>query len=242
MWHASLKFLHILGVILLVGNVTITAFWKVLADRSDEPITVEHAQHLVTLTDWIFTIGGIVLILVGGYGMLRREPGWVPLADLGPTALFAIRTDMVNRIGPCSDNSSQNGKRFCEGPDDPQALLATRPALDHMGRDRDRAADCRYLCNDRKALEIGLPRTIPLRVINEPRSCAAVRAARELIDQSLAISVVARQSKVRARDNQDRTAATAGPIWGCILAFNYLAGATPVKSGLSGHRLRRLRT
>lgn len=73
MLYSFLKFLHVLGVVLLIGNVTITAFWKVFADRTGEPSLVAHAQYLVTLTDWIFTLAGIVLILVGGYGMVLTE-------------------------------------------------------------------------------------------------------------------------------------------------------------------------
>jgi uncharacterized membrane protein len=63
-----LKTLHIIGVVILIGNVTITAYWKVLADRTSDPRLIAHAQHGVTVADWIFTLAGIVLIVVGGYG------------------------------------------------------------------------------------------------------------------------------------------------------------------------------
>ena len=70
MQYQVLKFLHILGVILLIGNVTITAFWKVFADRSNDPLVIAQAQRIVILADWFFTLAGILLILGGGYGML----------------------------------------------------------------------------------------------------------------------------------------------------------------------------
>ena len=63
------KFIHLLGVVILVGNVTVTAVWKVFADRTRSATTVAFAQQLVTGTDWAFTVGGIVLLMVGGYGM-----------------------------------------------------------------------------------------------------------------------------------------------------------------------------
>ncbi|HEY0331215.1 MAG TPA: DUF2269 family protein [Rhodopseudomonas sp.] len=63
-----LKALHVLGVVLLVGNVTITAYWKVLADRTNDPKIVAHAQHGVNAADWIFTLAGIALVMIGGYG------------------------------------------------------------------------------------------------------------------------------------------------------------------------------
>ena len=66
--YAVFKTLHIIGVVVLLGNVTITAFWKVLADRTRDARLIAHAQHGVTVADWIFTLAGIVLVLVGGYG------------------------------------------------------------------------------------------------------------------------------------------------------------------------------
>jgi uncharacterized membrane protein len=63
-----LKFLHILGVVILVGNVTITAYWKVLADLTKDARIIAHAQRGVAIADWIFTLLGIVLIMSGGYG------------------------------------------------------------------------------------------------------------------------------------------------------------------------------
>jgi uncharacterized membrane protein len=88
MAYDIMKFLHILGVVLLVGNVTITAFWKVFADRTGDARIVAFAQYLVTLTDWIFTLGGIVLTIAGGYGMVIArgfhvfEDTWLVLGQL----------------------------------------------------------------------------------------------------------------------------------------------------------------
>jgi uncharacterized membrane protein len=70
MAYSILKFLHVLGVLLLVGNVTITAYWKVFADRTRDPSLVAHSQRAVIYADWFFTLPGIILILVGGYGMV----------------------------------------------------------------------------------------------------------------------------------------------------------------------------
>lgn len=67
--YEVLKFLHLLGVVILIGNVTITAFWKVFADRTGDMRLVAHAQQAVIVADWLFTLPGIALILLGGYGM-----------------------------------------------------------------------------------------------------------------------------------------------------------------------------
>lgn len=65
------KMLHVLGVVVLLGNVTITAFWKVLADMSRDPVLIAHAQRGVAVADWLFTLVGILLILGGGIGAAR---------------------------------------------------------------------------------------------------------------------------------------------------------------------------
>jgi uncharacterized membrane protein len=70
MTYTVFKFLHLLGVVLLIGNVTITAYWKVFADRTRSAMLVAHAQRAVIYADWLFTLPGIILILVGGYGMV----------------------------------------------------------------------------------------------------------------------------------------------------------------------------
>jgi uncharacterized membrane protein len=78
--YLAFKVIHLLGVVLFLGNIIVTAVWKTLADRTREPRTIAYAQRLVTVTDWIFTLGGIVLILVGGYGMVANA-GLDPLGQ-----------------------------------------------------------------------------------------------------------------------------------------------------------------
>jgi uncharacterized membrane protein len=68
--YNAIKVIHLFGVVLFLGNIIVTALWKMLADRTREPAVIAYAQWLVTLTDWIFTAGGVVLILIGAYGMV----------------------------------------------------------------------------------------------------------------------------------------------------------------------------
>lgn len=83
MTYLVFKMLHLLGVILLIGNVTVTSIWKVFADRTRDPHTIRFAQRMVTLTDWSLTCTAIALLAVGGYGMVWQvgmalfEPGWL---------------------------------------------------------------------------------------------------------------------------------------------------------------------
>lgn len=64
------KFLHITGIVMLMGNITATAFWKVFADRTGDAAIAIFAQRLVVITDWSLTFWGVVLTIGGGYGAL----------------------------------------------------------------------------------------------------------------------------------------------------------------------------
>jgi len=66
--YLALKALHILGVTLFLGNIIITGWWKVMADRSGDYRVIAFAQRQVTLTDYVFTFGGVLLILATGIG------------------------------------------------------------------------------------------------------------------------------------------------------------------------------
>jgi uncharacterized membrane protein len=64
------KFLHITGVVMLMGNITVTAIWKYFADRTQQPQVLSFAQTLVTYTDWSMTVWGVLLLMGGGYFMV----------------------------------------------------------------------------------------------------------------------------------------------------------------------------
>ncbi|MEO0412912.1 MAG: DUF2269 domain-containing protein [Pseudomonadota bacterium] len=76
------KFLHLTGFAMLMGNITVTAIWKVFADRNGDAAVLSFAQKLVTYTDWSMTFWGVVLIMGGGYTMsamsgYRLTEGWL---------------------------------------------------------------------------------------------------------------------------------------------------------------------
>ena len=70
MTYEIAKFLHITGVVMLMGNITVTAIWKYFADRTQRPEILSFAQKLVTYTDWSMTVWGVVLLMGGGYFMV----------------------------------------------------------------------------------------------------------------------------------------------------------------------------
>ena len=79
----TFKYLHYLGIILLAGNITVTAVWKVFADRNGDWRIIAFGQRMVTGTDFGLTIPGIALTMVGRYGAVwvmgysLIEPFWL---------------------------------------------------------------------------------------------------------------------------------------------------------------------
>ena len=76
--------LHVLGVVVFVGNLVVTALWKTLADRTREARVVAFSQRLVTVTDIAFTATGAALITVSGFVLADdwggiAGPSWLTL-------------------------------------------------------------------------------------------------------------------------------------------------------------------
>jgi len=78
-----LKLLHILGVILFVGNVITAALWKARADASGDLHALAYAQRGIMFADTVFTAPGVTLILVTGLWMANLsgrdilQTGWL---------------------------------------------------------------------------------------------------------------------------------------------------------------------
>ena len=71
----ALKSLHILGVSLFLGNIIVSALWKVLADRTGNYAVVRFATRLVNVTDTVFTGLGATLLLVTGHLLAQNHGG-----------------------------------------------------------------------------------------------------------------------------------------------------------------------
>lgn len=61
-----LKVIHIFGVVIFLGNIIVTGWWKNMADRTKNPQIIAFAQRQVTLTDFIFTGGGVAVLFIAG--------------------------------------------------------------------------------------------------------------------------------------------------------------------------------
>ena len=124
--YALLKFVHITGVVMLMGNITVTAIWKYFADRDGRPAVLAFAQKLITYTDWSMTVWGVILTMVGGYGLaiMGQFPllqGWLLWAQICFVAAGLI---WLGLIVPVQVRSARLARQFAEGGPVPAAYHA----------------------------------------------------------------------------------------------------------------------
>jgi uncharacterized membrane protein len=111
------KFLHITGVVMLMGNITVTAIWKFFADRDGRATVLAFAQRLITYTDWSMTVWGVVLTMAGGYGMALAGQfalfsGWMLWAQ---ACFIAAGLIWLTRIVPIQIKAARLARGFAEG-------------------------------------------------------------------------------------------------------------------------------
>lgn len=81
--YLATKALHVIAVVLFLGNITTGIFWKRHADRTRDPRIIAHMLEGLTGSDRWFTMPGVFLIILfgvgaammGGLPMLRT--GWI---------------------------------------------------------------------------------------------------------------------------------------------------------------------
>lgn len=66
--YTILKILHVAAVVGFLGNLVTGIFWKLHGDRTENPVIIRHTIAGLIRADRLFTIPGVVLILVGGFG------------------------------------------------------------------------------------------------------------------------------------------------------------------------------
>ena len=79
--YLAMKSLHILAVVIFLGNILTGAFWKAHADRSGDPRIMAHTLDGIIRSDRYFTIPGVVLIVV--LGVAAAIVGHFPILGTG---------------------------------------------------------------------------------------------------------------------------------------------------------------
>ena len=112
--YLFLKTLHVFGVVLFIGNIVVTGWWKVMADRTRDPRIVAFAQRQVTLTDWVFTLGGVALVAAGGpaNALLHGMPQSTPWLLWGNALFIGSGVTWIAILIPLQARLGHLAKRF----------------------------------------------------------------------------------------------------------------------------------
>ena len=66
--YIALKILHVAAVVIVLGNLITGILWKMHGDQTKDPVIIRHTVAGLIRADRWFTIPGVVLILIGGFG------------------------------------------------------------------------------------------------------------------------------------------------------------------------------
>lgn len=87
--HRTFVFLHVVGAVVFLGNMIVTAMWMTQAKRSANSEILHFASRTVMRGDWLFTLPGVGLLLVPG--LLTVGPwGGIPGASWAEVALTLL--------------------------------------------------------------------------------------------------------------------------------------------------------
>lgn len=67
------KLLHILAVIIFLGNITIGAFWKLQADKSKDRLRIADTFKSLIKADRIFTMPSVTALIIFGLGAAMQN-------------------------------------------------------------------------------------------------------------------------------------------------------------------------
>lgn len=89
-WHL---FLHIAGAVIFLGNIIVTGAWMLMAERARSRNVIHFSAKAVIRADLLFTLPGVLLVLLNGlamsfarWGGVFHEVSWIAVA----VALFTV--------------------------------------------------------------------------------------------------------------------------------------------------------
>jgi uncharacterized membrane protein len=104
--YLLIKLLHVLAVIVFLGNITTGLFWHAHAARTRDPKLLAHTMAGIIRSDRIFTMPGVIVIILTGFvaakygGFPVLQTGWIAwtLALFGLSGLlFMVRVAPLQR-------------------------------------------------------------------------------------------------------------------------------------------------
>lgn len=83
MSYSTIKLIHILGVVLFLGNIITGLFWMHIAIKTKELSIIRHTMKVIIFLDKIFTVPGVLIITIAGvYAAIQAnfpllKTGWI---------------------------------------------------------------------------------------------------------------------------------------------------------------------
>lgn len=116
------KLLHVVGAVLMVGNVVVTGAWAGLLWRQREGATPRQIARGILWTDLFFTFGGGALLTIAGIQLVRlaewpwRELPWlrhgIELFVLATLVWLAVLLPDQWRMERCADTDVARFRRL----------------------------------------------------------------------------------------------------------------------------------
>ena len=83
MVYIILKLIHVIASIIFLGNITITPFWKLQAEKTKNRLQILNAWQGIIRADRLFTMPGVTILLIFGIGAALHggfnliSTGWI---------------------------------------------------------------------------------------------------------------------------------------------------------------------
>jgi len=81
MAYFYIKLIHIIFVIIFLGNITIGLFWKIFAEKTRDPDKIAFAFNGIIKADRYFTMPGVIGITLFGIGLAMHSK--IPILGTG---------------------------------------------------------------------------------------------------------------------------------------------------------------
>ena len=101
--YLLLKALHVMAVVIFLGNIITARFWKAHGDRSRDPRIMAAVLDGIIRSDMRFTVPGLLVMLIAGFGAagVGRWPVFYTTWILWSIVLLALALVVaVSRVVP----------------------------------------------------------------------------------------------------------------------------------------------
>jgi len=114
--YLALKLIHVLAVIVFVGNITVGVLWKALGDRTRDPAIMAHTMLGIIRADRVFTIPAIIVLVIAG--VAAAQTGHLSILGTG-WILWALVLFLISGVafGPLSRTQRELAATATAGKD-----------------------------------------------------------------------------------------------------------------------------